>query len=172
MDIVENLDSWYLEFEQGWLKRFREDGVVDFGLYKRPKNEQAPGARGVDLSKIKLMLISSAGGYLKNSQDRFDEHNDYGDYSVRAFASDTPYEAIDFAHTHYDRTAVFQDPQVLLPLEHLRNMVAEGKIGSLAEVVSFCGYHPDVRQVVRETIPPIVEMAKEAGIDAALIVPA
>ncbi|MEM7332383.1 MAG: glycine/sarcosine/betaine reductase selenoprotein B family protein [Chloroflexota bacterium] len=172
MEIVENLDAWYEAFEQGWLKSLRDEGKVDFSLYKRPKNEAVPSAPGIDLSQSKLMLISTAGGYLKDSQERFDEHSDYGDYSVRSFSSDTPFDAIDFAHTHYDRTAVFQDPQVLLPLEHLRNMVADGKIGSLSDVASICGYQPDVRQVVRETIPPIVEMAKAAKIDGALLVPA
>ncbi len=172
MQIVENLDAWYDEFEQTWLRSFQDDGKIDWKLYKRPKNEQAPGVAGIDLSQSKIMLISTAGGYLKDSQERFDEHNDYGDYSVRFFSPDTPFEDIDYAHTHYDRTAVFQDPQVLLPLDHLRTMVADGKIGSLSEVASICGYQPDVRQVVRETIPPIVERAKAAKIDGALLVPA
>lgn len=172
MEIVENLEDWYAQFEKSWLKNLRENNTVDFKLYTRPKNENVPGSPGIGLSQSKLMVISSAGGYVSDRQTPFDEYNKYGDYSVRFFAPDTPFDKISFAHTHYDRTAVRADPQVLLPLRHLERMVAEGKIGELASAASFCGYQPDVRQVLRETIPPIMAQAKAEKINAALLIPA
>lgn len=172
MEIVERLEEWSEEFESGWLKTFRDSGKIDWKQYRRPKNETAPGVAGVDLSQSRLMLISTAGGYLTEGQERFDEHNDYGDYSIRHFSPETPFADISFAHTHYDHTAVNKDPQVLLPLAHLRKMVAEGKIGALTDVVIFSGYQPDVRQVLKETIPPIVDLAKAEMADTALIIPA
>jgi hypothetical protein len=34
-----------------------------------------------------------------------------------------------FDHTHYDHTAVDEDPEVQLPLRHMEEMVAAGMIG-------------------------------------------
>ena len=173
MDIVENLDAWYDEFQTGWLGHLQESGQVDFRLYKRPKNEFAPGASGIDLAKSRLMLITTSGAYLKEAQEPFDDENDHGDYTIRTFPSAAAYDELDYAHTHYDQTAVRQDPQVLMPLTYLRDKVAAGEIGELApSIISFCGYHPDVKRVVEETIPQIVERALAEKIDGALLVPA
>ena len=173
MDIVENLDAWYDEFQTGWLGHFQESGQVDFRLYKRPKNESAPGVSGIDLTKSRLMLITTSGAYLKASQEPFDAENDLGDYTIRAFSSDVAYDELDYAHTHYDQTAVRQDPQVLMPLTYLRDKVTTGEIGELApSIISFCGYQPDLKRVVDEMIPQIVEIALAEKIDGALLVPA
>lgn len=171
--ILEDLDSWEADFEAGWLAHYKETGEFNWKVYNRPRNEVAPAGPGIDLSQSRLALISTAGGYLPGEQPPFDAENDLGDYTIRLFPSATPFEAIDYAHTHYDQTAVRADPQVLLPLRHLETMVAEGKIGELApSVINFMGYQPDVRRVVNEMIPEIVAAAKAEKIDGALLVPA
>lgn len=173
MEIVENLDAWYEEFQTGWLGHFEQTGQIDFSLYKRPKNETSPGKAGIDLSKSRLMLITTSGAYLRDTQVPFDAENDLGDYSIRTLPSTVSYDAIDYAHTHYDRTAVRQDPQVLMPLTYLRDKVAAGEIGELApSIVSFCGYQPNLKKVVEEMIPQIVDIALAEKIDGALLVPA
>jgi hypothetical protein len=78
------------------------------------------------------MLISSAGGYLRDQQQPFDAAHPLGDYGIRVFPSRTPLEALAFAHEHYDQAAVNQDRQVLVPLRHLEALVNEGVIGQLA----------------------------------------
>lgn len=117
------------------------------------------------------MLISSAGGYLTDSQLPFDARNPLGDYTVRKFPSSVPFEDLSYAHEHYDHTAANSDPQVLLPLSHLREMVTEGRIGKLTPMVSFMGYQPDVSRLLDETIPAILEIVKDEQVDAALLVP-
>ncbi|HRW10177.1 MAG TPA: glycine/sarcosine/betaine reductase selenoprotein B family protein, partial [Caldilineaceae bacterium] len=140
--------------------------------YKLPNNKVAPAGKGVDLSHSRLVLISSAGGYLPATQDPYDAENDLGDYTIRRFPITTPPEQIAFAHTHYDHAAVNADQQVLLPLGHLQDLVLEGKIGALApDLISFMGYQPDAGRVVDETIPAIVAAAKEMAVQAALLVP-
>ena len=172
MQIIENLTEWQEEFTQGWLKNFTETGEVNWKRYPRIKNLSSPAGPGVDLSKSRLMFITTAGGYLKDAQIAFDTANVLGDYSLRFFPSSTAFEDIAYAHEHYDHTAVNEDPQVLLPLRHLEDMAAEGVIGELAPtVVSFSGYHPDVSSVVKETIPPILEIARAEEVDAVLLVP-
>jgi len=53
----------------------------------------------------------------------------------------------------------------------LRRMVTENRIGSLTSVVSFMGYQPDISRLLDETIPAILEIARDEHADAALLVP-
>jgi D-proline reductase (dithiol) PrdB len=110
---------------------------------------------------------------LRDQQTPFDAPNPLGDYTIRRFPINTPFAALAYAHEHYDHTAVNADPQVLLPLGHLADLVAEGTIGELAPmVISFSGYQPDVARLLDETIPLIIQAAADAQADAALLVPA
>lgn len=173
MEIVENLEAWSAEFEANWLKHYQETGETNWKIYNRAKNETAPGTPGINLSKSRLLFISSAGGYLANEQEPFAAADDLGDYTVRIFPLDTPRSQIDFAHDHYDHTAVKTDPQVLLPVQHLQNLVAEGRIGSLhPDLISFHGYQPDVRRIVYELIPAVLNFVEKEKVEAALLVPA
>lgn len=96
-----------------------------------------------------------------------------GDYSIRLVPSSTQWDAVAIAHEHYDHAAVEEDPQVLLPLRHLQDMVAGGRIGELApSIVSFVGYQPDVTRVVDETVPAVVETARAEEVDAVRLIPA
>jgi len=172
MEILENMDQWQADFEQGWLAHYQATGEFDWTRYNRPRNNSAPSGPGIELSKSRLALITTAGGYLPASQEPFDAENALGDYTIRRFASHTPLDVIAYAHTHYDHTAVNEDPQVLLPLGHLADLVDEGVIGELApSVISLMGYQPDAVRTVEEAIPAIVEAAQAERIDAALLVP-
>ena len=173
MQIVENLSQWAETYEETWLAHYEATGETNFKIYERPRNQEAPGAPGIDLSQSRLLLISSAGGFLKASQTPFDAANDLGDYTIRTFPITTSFSDLAFAHDHYDHTAVDADPQVLLPLTHLDDLVEAGVIGALApEVISFHGYQPDVRRIVNELIPTILDNVDKERVDAALLVPA
>lgn len=172
LSIVENPLEWLKDFQRGWLASYEQTGKPDWKTYTRPKNHFAPSGPGIDLSQSRLMLISSAGGYCPETQKPFDEDNTLGDYSIRVIPSDTPLSAIKYAHTHYDHKYVDEDPQVVLPLKHLDDLVDEGVIGELAPVfVSFNGYQPNVIRVVKELVPAVIKVAKEHAIRAALLVP-
>ena len=117
--------------------------------------------------------MSSAGVSPVSANDPFDAENLIGDTSIRVFPASTPLDGLRFDHTHYDHDAVDEDPQVQLPLRLLEEMTAEGLIGELTDnVVSFSGYQPDVRLVVDEVGPNILEAAQKEGADAVLLVPA
>jgi D-proline reductase (dithiol) PrdB len=172
MEILEKRNEWETTFTQGWLRHYKETGTINWELYNRPNNKVAPTGKGITLSQSRLLLITSAGAYLPATQGSFDAENDLGDYTIRRFPVTTAPAQIAFAHTHYDHTAVNADQQVLLPLGHLHDLVAEGVIGSLApEVISFMGYQPDITQVLDETIPATLAAAKEMQAEAALLVP-
>lgn len=173
MAIVENLNAWSAAYRDGWLAHWQASGEVDFSHYQRVVNETCPGTPGIDLSQSRLLFISTAGGYLPGSQRPFDASNPLGDYTLRTIPSDTPLEQIAFSHEHYDQTAVTDDPQVLLPFNHLRELVAEGLVGSLApQTISYMGYQPDVARIVTELVPAVVGLARDQQADAALLVPA
>lgn len=171
MSILDDDYAWSATFQSGWLARFQQTGKLYWDAYVRPRNQTAIAGPGVDLKSSRLMVVSSAGGYLPDSQQPFDAGNPLGDYTVRVFAPDTPFEKLAYAHEHYDHTAVNADPQVLLPLGHLQAMVTQGEIGALTSVVSFMGYQPDVARLLEETIPAILKIAREEAADAALLVP-
>ena len=173
MEILENRDEWAAAYQAGWLAHYSETGETKWDLYKLPSNKTAPAGPAIDLSQSRLVFISSAGSYLPASQEPYDAENDLGDYTIRRYAVTTPPDQIGFTHTHYDHAAVLADPQVLLPLDHLTDLVHEGVIGGLApDVISFMGYQPDMTRVIDETIPAIVAAAKEMHAQAALLVPA
>ena len=172
MDILENREEWYQTFQNNWLRHYQETGEIKWDLYKLPNNKTAPTGKGIELSQSRLLLISSAGGYLPACQEAFDAENNLGDYTIRTFPVTKSPAEIAFAHTHYDHTAVDSDQQVLIPLGHLHDLVGEGIVGSLtSDMVSFMGYQPDATRVVDETVPAILNAAKALNADAAFLVP-
>jgi hypothetical protein len=171
MSIMDDRDSWANNFKEGWLARFQKTGTFYWDAYIFPKIKTPVAGAGIDLKISRLMLISSAGGYLPAEHKPFDDKNPLGDYSIRQFPPSTPFGKLTYAHDHYDHAAVNGDPQVLLPLRHLEAMVSDGRIGALTAVISFMGYQPDISQVLDKTVPAVLEIAKKEKADAALLVP-
>jgi hypothetical protein len=172
MKTAEGLDKWTSDFQSGWLKEVNQHNRINWNRYSYIKNHKSPQNTGIDLSKSKLLLVSSSGAYLSNNDIPFDASNQLGDYSIRTFSVSTNFNNIGYAHDHYDTTAVKQDAQVLLPLYHLKAMVEENIIGELCDtVISFMGYQPDVNNVITETIPAIMDVAIQEKVDAVLLVP-
>lgn len=173
MEVLENRTAWETEFQNNWLAHYNTTGNIDWSRYNRPNNKTAPAGDSIDIANSRLILISTAGGYLPTSQEPFDAEHDLGAYDIRLVPSNTPFDQIAYAHTHYDHTAVNTDPQVLVPLRHLEEMVANGKIGALTEnMIFFMGYQPDISQVLDETIPAILDVVDKEKADGALLVPA
>ena len=172
IEILEHQAQWQAEFESVWLAHFQATGETKWDIYNKPDNKITPAGPGVDLAHSKLVLISTAGGYLAADQTPFDAANLLGDYSIRRVPATSTAQEIAFAHDHYDHTAVNADMQVLLPLNLLHHKLADGELGALAtDVISLMGYQPNAAQVVDETIPAIVAAAQEMEATAALLVP-
>lgn len=173
MEAFDGRVEWLAAYQQTWLAHFQQTGKKDWKIYPHPRNLTSVSGPGIDLAHSRLILISTAGGYLPDSQQTFETSNPLGDYSLRLFPTATPLPNLAFAHENYDHAAVDADPQVLVPLRHLEAMVSEGRIGSLADnVISFCGYQPDAIRVVDELIPQILDAAHKEHAHAALLVPA
>jgi hypothetical protein len=59
VEILEDRAAWEAAYRAGWLAHFEQTGETDFTQYVRPKNRAAPSGPGVDLSRSRLLLISS-----------------------------------------------------------------------------------------------------------------
>jgi D-proline reductase (dithiol) PrdB len=177
--VVENSDEWGERFEAGWLAYVKEnvvgvpDASPDWDLYKGARNRQWVSGKGIDVSKSRVLLVSSAGGSLVSANAPFDAENPISDPTIRVFPSSTPLDEVRFDATHYDHAGINVDPQVQLPLRHMEDLAADGTIGELTDnVVNFSGYQPDIRIVANEVAPRILDAAREEKADAALLVPA
>ena len=85
---------------------------------------------------------------------------------------DSDLSDISIAHSHYPHDNVNKDRQVLIPLRHLEEMVAEGKIGSLAKTfISYAGYQPVASRVEDELLPQVREAVAAERPDVVLLVP-
>jgi hypothetical protein len=172
MEILENAEAWHAAYREGWLAHLRKTGETKWDLYRHPRNQEIPGTAGVDLSRSRLMFISTAGGYLRETQQPFDTADPLGDYTLRAFPTSSPFDQLAYAHDHYDHARIDADPQVALPLVYLKELDERGRIGSLSpSVVSLMGYQPDSARAAREMAPQVVELARAEGAQAALLAP-
>ena len=172
MEIVENAGAWKKDFENGWLTELKIRGRINWSLYQYAQNTQSPSGNKILLKEAKLLLITSAGSYLKNDQPPFDAANPLGDYTIRTFPASTPPGDLEFAHDHYKQDSVRSDPQVLIPIGHLEELVAQDKLHRFCSpVISFMGYQPDVSRVLSDTIPAIQAVIDNSDVDCVLLVP-
>ena len=172
MEILADKAAWAAHYRANWHAEAQTTGRANWKVYQHPRNELAPGAPGVDLAVSRLLFITSAGAYLPGVQEPFDAASLFGDHTMRTFPSNTPLEALAYAHDHYDHQYIAADPQAALPLGHLAELVAAGRIGALTpSVISFMGYQPDSAGMVDELVPPVVAQAKEEHAQAALLAP-
>jgi len=75
-------------------------------------------------------------------------------------------------HFGYDHRFAKEDFNANLPCDRLKEMVADGELGSVAnDSIVLMGLIPNVAPLVEETIPRIVEKFQSDSVEAALLVP-
>lgn len=94
----------------------------------------APNAPIADMSKARLALVTSGGIVPKGNPDRIESSSasKYGKYRLADIADFTP-ENSETAHGGYDPVYANQDADRVVPLDIIKEMLNEGKIGSLHE---------------------------------------
>jgi D-proline reductase (dithiol) PrdB len=117
------------------------------------------------LNKCKVAFIT-AGGIHRKDQKPF---NTAGDYTYRAIPSDTPTSELTVTHGGFDNSDINKDVNAMFPLDRLRELVAEGYIGGLAEeMYGFMGGGGNVEKFKNETGPEIAAKLKAQGVDVVL----
>ncbi len=137
----------------------------------------APLTKPVEQCTIALM--TSAGVFLKDSQQAFDEEREWreptwGDPTYRVIPRSVQQEQIGCSHLHINHTDLLEDIDVVLPFRAFAALEAEGRIGHLAEdAYSFMGYQDrrleDWRNVQG---PELAAQMKERAVDVLLLAPA
>jgi len=91
-----------------------------------------PGKAIKDMSKARIALVTSGGIVPKGNPDRIESSSasKYGQYDLTAF-DDLTADTHETAHGGYDPTYANQDSDRVLPLDVIRDLLKEGKIGSL-----------------------------------------
>jgi D-proline reductase (dithiol) PrdB len=132
----------------------------------------APLAKPIRESVV--ALVTTAGVHLR-SDPPFDMDDADGDPSAREIPSGVDARDVAITHKYYDHAAADRDLNVVLPLDRLRELCAEGAVGSMAPTAySFMG-HIDGRHLatlIAETAPAVARRLRADGADAALLTPA
>lgn len=123
------------------------------------------------LSECRVALLSTAGVHL-DDQEPFHVATVAGDPTHRVIPDDVDLGRLRFTHTHYDTSSAEQDPNVVLPIDRLRELVERGRVGSSSPVhVGMMGFNPDASPLVDSLGPAVVDLLTSAEVDVALLVP-
>ena len=129
-------------------------------------------ALNVQVSDARTALVTTAGAHLPD-QEPFDIKGMAGDPSFREIPSDVALEDLELTHRGYDTKLAWEDPNVVLPLDHLRRARDCGRIGNLsASIYSFMGFVADTDPLVDASAPEVARRLRADGTDLVLLAPA
>jgi len=126
----------------------------------------APWAAAPDIKQARVAIISTAGIH-RASDARFVG----GAADYRLLPGDLDFAELEMSHVsvNFDRSGYQQDPNIAFPLERLREMAANGEIGSVAKWhYSLMGATDPTRMV--ETAPQVAKLLKEDNVTAAILI--
>jgi len=96
-----------------------------------------------DLKECRIALVSTSGAYVEGMQQPFSDN----DTSFRIIPSDTDAKAIRFVPGHFDTAPGAEDPNVMFPLDRLRELRSSGEISKLADEYISMGLTTELRKV-------------------------
>jgi glycine reductase len=113
------------------LKKIRgESFATEYAMPVFDRVEPAPAI--VDTTKARLALVTSGGIVPKGNPDKIEAANaqKFGKYSIKGLSAFNA-QSHQTAHGGYDPTFANLDPNRVLPLDAVQELVAQGAIGSL-----------------------------------------
>ena len=134
------------------------------------ENETAPFRRpDKPLAESRVAIVTTAGVHLRSDRPFVPS-----DPTYRRIPSDAT--GADLLQSHnsigFDRTGIMADVNVVFPLDRLREMVAEQRIGSLgAFFYSFMGAQRDASAIKATTAPEVAARLLEDGVEIVLLTP-
>lgn len=128
---------------------------VPFTPFERPLDQTVVG------------LVGAVGVYGRD-QEPFPTV-DPGAIDYRALAADTPLQDLVIAHQHYDHTDADRDPNIVFPLETLRELAADGTIAKPADRHFSYGFTTRLRELYEVTFPQLVRDIERSGADAVIV---
>jgi D-proline reductase (dithiol) PrdB len=133
-----------------------------------PSFDTHPWVEGPPLSERRVAIVSTAGLHKRGDRPfTFDAGDGY-----RVIPGDIAAADVVMTHvsTNYDRTGWQQDWNIAFPLDRLRELAADGVIGSVAAFhYSFMGAHDQT--AVEEQARKVAGIMKNDAVDAVLLIP-
>lgn len=126
------------------------------------------------LSRCRVALVTTAGVHHRQ-QPPFDMQDAQGDPSYRELEGASIETDFQITHDYYDHRDAEQDLNIVFPLTRLQEMVAEGRIGSLADQhYGFMGHidGPHIDTLVNRSARQVAALLKAAEVDLVLLTPA
>ena len=121
-----------------------------------------------------VALVTTAGVHLK-SQEPFDMDDPDGDPTFRVIPADAPRSDLTITHKYYDHSSADRDLNVVLPLDRMREFVAEKRIrGNAPFAYGFMGHihGRHLRTLIEASGPEVARRIKRDGAEAVLLTPA
>jgi len=121
------------------------------------------------LSQSKLALVTTAGLHVRG-----DTPFASGDPSFRVIPASV--EVRDVVQSHasigFDHTGIYRDLNLAFPIDRLRELVADGTVGSLAaHYYAFMGAQRNPQQIIDDSAPQVAGLLKQEGVDVVLLTP-
>lgn len=125
------------------------------------------------LAECTVALVTTAGVHQRD-QAPFDMRDRDGDPSLRVVDGELPLSKLMITHDYYDHSDADRDMNIVFPLDRLRELVSEGKIGRLAHhhyglMGHITGRH--IMTLVTRTAPDIAGRMRIDAVDAVLLTP-
>lgn len=161
-----------------WLERVRplleakQWGEAMKDVPRLPELEAAvPHPLSRPLAEATIALVSSA-GISAPGQEPMDGPNIEGDYTIRLLDIDAPLHQLVISQTHFDTGPAYEDPNVVYPIDRLKELQQQGIIGQVApQGVSFMGFFTNAFRIRDEVAPAIVAALHAQNVDGAVLVP-
>ncbi|OGB92720.1 MAG: hypothetical protein A2Z31_01100 [candidate division NC10 bacterium RBG_16_65_8] len=125
----------------------------------------------LSLAEVRLGVVTTAGLYRKGVDAAFADTAE-GDPRVVEIPREVNPAQLDIAHSHLPEDFIRSDMSMVLPLERLRALVRERRIGAIApRLFSVVGYRTRAHDVAESTATAIAAAMAEDGVTLGLIVP-
>ena len=108
-----------------------------------------------DLATATVALVSATGVYLSD-QEPFPTE-DPGDTTYRIIPADAAMDSMRIAHQHYDHSEADTDPNIVFPLQSLRELAAEGVIAAVNDRHYSYGFTTRLKELYDATFPEIAD---------------
>jgi hypothetical protein len=143
-----------------------------FKNYPFPAFAETPWAQvRTPLAQGRLGIVSTAALYRRNIDPPFGDTVE-GDPQVLELPGNVQPSELTTSHAHIPQDAILADVNVALPLDALRALVKDKKVGEMApRIFSLIGYRTRADEVATQTATKIAAALKDDGVTHALLVP-
>jgi D-proline reductase (dithiol) PrdB len=108
-----------------------------------------------------IVTLATATGIYTADQEPFPAE-DPGDATYRIIPGDAAIESLRIVHGHYDHSEADVDPNIVFPLQTLRELAEEGFIGGVGDKHYSYGFTTKLRELYETTFPEIADLIERS----------